>query len=296
MRTLVLKYFFGASLAAALAGAALFLFVPPTLGTPQRAFIVTAFLALAALSAWGRSAVARWGAQVMLAVTLLAIAIIATAGWLQGTGTGTPGMVFMGLIVCMVAAVAPRWATAWVAVAALLALALLAGADALAGPQATALTLQRLVVGGLSVGVGLAAGRALARLSASQVAAAAAREQRFRALLAIAVQAYWETDADLLLTQLLRRSASGGFEPVPVPRRRPGGLPGLSFDESLLAEARQAMERRVAFHDLPARWDSPHGVRHLRISGEPNIGPGNRFIGYWGVARDVTDEWEAQQA
>ncbi|MBL8332884.1 MAG: response regulator, partial [Rubrivivax sp.] len=47
---------------------------------------------------------------------------------------------------------------------------------------------------------------------------------------------------------------------------------------------------------LPARWDSPHGVRHLRISGEPNIGPGNRFIGYWGVARDVTDEWEAQQA
>lgn len=48
---------------------------------------------------------------------------------------------------------------------------------------------------------------------------------------------------------------------------------------------------------LPARRRDPTGAwRTISVSGEPRFDAGGQFRGYWGVARDVTDELRAQHA
>ena len=50
------------------------------------------------------------------------------------------------------------------------------------------------------------------------------------------------------------------------------------------------LEARQPFRDVPLRCTTGSGhLAHLVVSGEPRFDARGAFVGYWGVARDVTE-------
>jgi PAS domain S-box-containing protein len=156
-----------------------------------------------------------------------------------------------------------------------------------------------VVVGGHAalLAVGLAIGAGVSHLVQRQLGQLADRELRFRALLGIAADWHWELDENLRFTEV--SDHADGVSAVSAADRmgrHPWDLPlGLSDDE--LDAHRADLEARNAFHNLIVRRTAGDGtVRHLAISGQPRFDRRGRFLGYWGVGRDVTTEVRARQA
>jgi PAS domain S-box-containing protein len=156
-----------------------------------------------------------------------------------------------------------------------------------------------VVVGGHAalLAVGLAFGAGVSHLVQRQLGQLADREQRFRALLDIAADWHWELDENLRFTEV--SDNADGVSAVSAAERmgrHPWDLQlGLSDDE--LDAHRADLEARNAFHNLIVRRTASDGsVRHLAVSGQPRFDRRGRFLGYWGVGRDVTTEVRARQA
>jgi hypothetical protein len=133
-------------------------------------------------------------------------------------------------------------------------------------------------------------GRAAARRrGGAHMRAADEREHRFRSLLAIAADAYWEIDEKY---RLVAGSSSATAAP-PWRRRRPGpGALGSAAVRLRRRDAGRAAGRPRHPRALPqpaaAVAAAPAArVRHL-VSGEPRFDERGVFCGYWGVVRDVT--------
>jgi PAS domain-containing protein len=210
-------------------------------------------------------------------------------------------MPLLGLMVCMVSV-----AAGWRAGALLCGLALvMVTAVALhvpTVPGAPGLPGMPLLLGVclLALAAGLASGvlasQALQRLSAR----AHDREHRFRRLLALAADAYWETDAD---NRVRAAAGAGASEALPRMTAATGlgrifwELPQFGCDADTLDTMRADMEARRPFRDLPVRWTFAGGRSHdFLSSGEPRFDEDGNFTGYWGVVRDVTAVRLAQQA
>jgi len=151
----------------------------------------------------------------------------------------------------------------------------------------------------LSLAAGLGAGVVLWRASASGLWAAQAREQRFRSLLALAVDAYWEIDPQYRLVAANRRDGSPTLQPDSGPGLGtvPWDLPRFACDPDALDALLADLDARQPFRDLAVKWSrSDGGKRHLLVSGEPRFNERGLFQGYWGVARDVTEERVAREA
>jgi PAS domain S-box-containing protein len=183
--------------------------------------------------------------------------------------------------------------------AAVLAVACAAGVLALGFAPGMDLALRMTVAIAAVLGLLLAAGALRHHAMAERLRGAnLEREQRFVSLLGIAVDAYWELDAAYRLTMLSRRVRDGSFvaddlaEPC-----EPWDLPHVQFDEDTLDSLRADLEAREPFRDVPLRvaYGTP-AERHLLISGEPRFAPRGAFLGYWGVARDVSDDVHARGA
>ena len=120
---------------------------------------------------------------------------------------------------------------------------------------------------------------------------------RYRSLLALAADAYWEVDADYRISAAVYNddesrelNREGGLGSVPW--RLPGFVCNAEVLRRLLAE----VDARLPFRDLPIGWQALDGqeLRFL-VSGAPRFGEGSEFLGYWGVARDVTADTAARQ-
>jgi diguanylate cyclase (GGDEF)-like protein/PAS domain S-box-containing protein len=60
------------------------------------------------------------------------------------------------------------------------------------------------------------------------------------------------------------------------------------------ARHRAVLEQRQPFHDVVHRFGSAsHGTRYLSFSGQPVFDQRKKFKGYWGIARDVTEQTRA---
>jgi PAS domain S-box-containing protein len=121
-------------------------------------------------------------------------------------------------------------------------------------------------------------------------------ERRMAGLLRIAARVYWELDAQQRLTCLSASEAA----PVSGARSWHGlhwsELPGVQIAPQVAARLRERLQARQPFSDLHVRMDlGPHGLRDVSWSGEPRFDALGRFRGYWGVARDVTEQVEAQR-
>jgi PAS domain S-box-containing protein len=138
----------------------------------------------------------------------------------------------------------------------------------------------------------------LSRTNAATLGRAQRQERRFRKLLEIAADWYWEQDEQFRFT-----SISASYE------RRTGlavadqlGRPTWALPEFELTPARWSAHRadldaRRPFHDFVLKRRTADGRSvYLSLSGEPMFDDRNRFVGYWGVGRDVTDALEARRA
>ncbi len=124
------------------------------------------------------------------------------------------------------------------------------------------------------------------------------REERFRSLISLSSDWYWETDAELRFTFF----SEGIYHKLRV---KPEQLLGSSFRDHAqdphapgLLVCLESIRERRSFHDVifpAASAVDPELVRFLRISGEPFFDNGI-FHGYRGVSRDVTREVRTSRA
>ena len=267
----------------------------------MRGSILLGYAALLVLSLLGLRLSPAHAGRALGPMVVGALALGGLSGWASGWGLQTPGLLFFSLLMVLAQALGSRRLGAAVLGLALVLVAGLGAAEAigwLPQPIGTAPLLRRLLAHGAAVVLGALIGRIIARLLQQHLQAAEAREQRFSALLGMATSAYWETDATLRLRQISRRSAHGQFEPAPVPL---GGLlwdlPRLGLDSAGLDALRADTAARRPLRDLSFCWQEADGlVRHFLGSADPQLGSEGQFLGYWGVAREVTTEHLARQA
>lgn len=237
---------------------------------------------------------------VVLGISLLAVTAFAY-GSEQGVHTALLGAYGMLIVVAAVALDMRAAAIlAGVAAAALLAMTAAEHADWILGAEQAAKVpaSARLVSQLLIVATALLFGWALARLVRATVAHARRQEARFRALLAIASDWYWEQDAEFRFTHI--SPAVGAKTGIPAHAhlgKRRWELPELELSPQQWAEHQALLQAHQPFRDLLLRRPDVDGrAVYVRISGEPTFDDAGNFTGYWGVGRLVTEEIEAQRA
>jgi PAS domain S-box-containing protein len=242
-------------------------------------------------------------ARTALASGLLSVLALVTLA--VGLGEGVHALIlgFMGLLICLVSVLSHRRAGFLLAGLSALAVMLMAAAEAfglLPGSPASAGRPLQLQVATqlLLIGAGLAAGTLMSRVIRRWLEALHEREARFRGLLRIAVDSYWEMDAQCRFT-IISDQRRGGIYLTDDPRlgRTPWEVPDYVIDEEALDAHRADLEQRLPFHNLAVGWRDKHGeLHHLSISGEPRYDARGAFVGYWGVARAITAEVRAREA
>jgi len=235
-----------------------------------------------------------------LTVALLAVTLaIAGTALMLDWWLASPGLMAFGLMVCVLCAAAGwRAGTGLAVVAAACVLGLAGLAPASAAPAPLPPLAVQIAVHLIAIACGLAAGMLISRVVARSMRTARDREQRFRRLLALAADAYWEIDHDNRLVAATRQDvesevldATTGLGAVPWE------LPSFGCDAETLDQLQADLGSRVPFRDLPVSWVRDDGsARSYLISGEPRFDARGVFKGYWGVARDVTDVDAARAA
>ena len=259
--------------------------------------------ALYALIAVGSALASRlpdvWLPRALTASLLLITLAIAGTTLKFEWGLAAPGLAVLGLMVCVLCAAAGwRAGTGLALVSAFSVL----GIAWTAPPQATLAHLPtpafQLIVHLISIASGLAAGVLISQVVARYMRAAQDREQRFRRLLALAADAYWEIDPE---HRLVAATGHHGEANVLTPATGlgavPWDLPSFGCDAETLDQLQADLGSREPFRDLPVRWVQGDGsARSYLVSGEPRYSDRGVFQGYWGVARDITEVDAARAA
>lgn len=176
------------------------------------------------------------------------------------------------------------------------------------------LTLQTLVLGGLAAALlGLAwlgvrrvtsagrrgqAGDTADRALIGQLNESLQRsEARFRSLMALSSDWYWEQDAEFRFVEVIGKppAAMAVLENLLLGKRR-WEAPVVGMSETDWAAHRALLARHAPFRDLEYGLRLPDSERlfHVRISGEPIIDEAGRFQGYRGIGTDITARREAE--
>jgi PAS domain S-box-containing protein len=122
------------------------------------------------------------------------------------------------------------------------------------------------------------------------------KEDRLLDFIELSADWLWETDAEHRFTLV-----TGGF--LSVARLDPRDYLGkhrwdidyLDTDAAFWAEQRTLMDRHEPVHLQLSRYNLDGELRHLEVSGRPMF-DGERFLGYRGVGRDVTEQRAAAEA
>ncbi len=120
-------------------------------------------------------------------------------------------------------------------------------------------------------------------------------EGRWRNLTQLSSDWYWETDAQLRLTQV--EDATERNRPV-IDQLRPGmhpwDFPAINVAETHWREHRNVLESHQSFHNLDLEFRGPDGETYwASLSGVP-VFAGPHFTGYRGVARSITARKRAE--
>jgi len=261
--------------------------------------VALGYLLLAVAAALSWRARPSWHLRLMSGLFLGGVLVVGLGAFSLRWGLSAPALPLLPLLVCaLTAAGGLRLGAALAAVSALLVLGVSLHAGALpppgAGPDALLLVGTHL----LGIALALAAGVILGRGVIRSRQAAHQREQRFRRLLSLATDAYWEIDSDYKLVaagqhdlEMRSLQAHTGLGRVPW------DLPRFECDPATLDLLMADLETRSPFRDRPFSWRDRHGGwRSYLASGEPRLDARGVFRGYWGVARDVTAVMSARAA
>ena len=298
---LIGRYYFGTTGAAALISALILGTLPGAGGAGPRTAIVLGLVlfAGACLLAERRSNAPSFPmVAVLCLVGLVSVGFVGAVGLLMSNGIRNPALGFLALIVCVLsAATGWRWGLL-LCLTALLAISALAFAEVsglLPAPPASAPWLPVLLFQSLVVACSWVGGSVISRVITHYLRTAALREQRFRGLLRIAADRYWEQDQKFRFTYV---AETRGDEPG----RERGSSAGwdiarMGLNDDQLDAHRADLEARRPFTGLQVRRRDEQGRNRIHsISGEPKYDEAGVFTGYWGVTRDVTDELRAQRA
>ena len=268
-------------------------------GGGDSAPVAVLYFALAAVAAALMRLPGAWlGHGLTGLLTLLTLTLGASAFRL-GWGLSAPGLSLMGLVVCLLCAT-----VGWRAGAALATLAvLLVSALALGVPTSTPLPgmpgpLLQLGTHLIAIGAGLAGGVMISRWMSASRHNAQTRERRFKSLLGLAADGYWEIDDRYRLVA----AAVADAEPQPLNEADghgavPWEMPQFGCDGERLDALLADLDARQPFRDLFVTWTlATGGQRHVLVSGEPRFDQRGVFRGYWGVVRDVTEMHNARAA
>jgi len=156
----------------------------------------------------------------------------------------------------------------------------------------------RLLTHLLLLGMALLFSWMLARIVRSSLAEARTQESRFRALLAIASDWYWEQDEQFRFTYLSSAVESKtGIAPNAHLGKTRWELPELELTDAQWAAHRADLEAHRPFRNFVMRRTDREGRPvYVSVSGEPVFDAQGRFRGYWGVGRNVTEEIQARRA
>jgi PAS domain S-box-containing protein len=180
------------------------------------------------------------------------------------------------------------------------ALAGLAAAEALGWvthPMGSSSLMLRSIVQSALLASGLVAGVGLLKMVKRSLAEADERTARFRGLLGMAADWYWEMDREFRFTHIAEeRPGSSGLDLEARLGKAPWEIDGMGLSDDELDAHRADLESHRAFHGMVARRVGTDGsARWVSISGEPRFDAQGNFRGYWGVGRDVTHEVAAEQ-
>ena len=283
-----------AALCAGVAAAALLLLMPDRAMGVVLAYAVVALLAAGCMRLPAQRLGTALGAMLTLLSATLLVSVV-VLGW----GVDAPALPMLGLAVCGLC-VASGWRAGG-----LLAVFCAVGVLAVAGlvpehaptPGLPGHAI-RLFIHLAAIAAGFTAGALASRVVAGALGAAHERERRFRSLLGLAADAYWELDQHYRLVAVAQHHQ--GQEPLTPDSGLgsvPWELPHFGCDPDTLDALQADLGSRVPFKDLAVSWTLPSGERRIYLaSGEPRHDTRGAFLGYWGVARDVTDMHTAREA
>ena len=293
----ITRAFLWVSGASCLGGATLVALTGPQHGSAKVAVGLFLLLALAAFI--GARLPQRWLGTAVTLVFAAATLLLGFNALLLGWGLRAPALPLLGLLTCMLC-VSVGWRAG--VLLALVATGVIAGVAVFgpAVPGGPGLPGQGLVLGSLmlSLAAGLASGVLASQLLGNFADSAHERESRFRRLLALAADAYWETDSNYrLVTAAIGQGAPRALTAAEGGGRRAWELPQFHCEAEVLDSLQADMDDRRPFRDVPVQWADARRRRHaLLISGEPRFDARGVFHGYWGVVRDVTAVRAAEEA
>ncbi len=300
----IARLFFGLGCGMSLVGALAYGLLKLQLEPGMQAMLVTVCLALAGVFALAMVLLRRVPlSTVMLVVGWSGVSVVAFTAVGVGEGVRSLSLGFFGLMVCLVTVLTSLRAGLLLALGCVLAVGGLTWAEA-SGHLPGVLALQRnptalhVVVHLMLLGTAVVAGTQMSQMIDRAMRAAEERQQRFRNLLSIAADWYWELDADLRFKRIdTQVHASAGPAAEARIGQRPWESSQLDMDPITLDLHRQDLQAHRPFSDLPVRYRLPSGrLMHFSVSGRPRFDADGRFCGYWGVGRDITPEVQAREA
>ncbi|MBC7994620.1 MAG: PAS domain S-box protein [Rhizobacter sp.] len=300
----IAKLFFGLGCGMSLVGAVLYGTLAMQLQPGMREMLVAVCVALSVGFAVAMRSLSHAPlGTVMLAVGWGGVSIVALTAVGAGEGLHSLSLGFFALLVCLVTVLTSLRAGIGLAAGCVAAVLALYGAEAV-GWLPGAAAVQRnpdtlnVLIHAMLLGTGVVAGSQISRIVDRAMAEAADREQRFRSLLAIAADWYWEMDAELRFSRIDNELQSG-HDRASEARvgLRPWETPDMRVEQTAMALHRQDLEAHRPFSDLPVRIETGTGRDlHFSVSGRPRFDEEGHFTGYWGVGRDITAEVQARQA
>ncbi len=238
-----------------------------------------------------------------LATAWLAVLEIVSSSVELGEGVLGIGLAFCAVVVCLVCVLASRRDGLLLAAASAAAIVAVAFAQTrgwgFAAPLPWSALQLPLVSQLLLIGTGAAGGAFVASVVARHAAEADNRERRFRSLLDIAADWTWEQDAEFRFTALSPSVGSGsGIDATEHLGKRRWELPELSVSPEAWDAHRADLEAHRPFRNFVMHRPGRDGRRSqwVSISGEPRFDAAGRFVGYWGVGRNITSEVRARLA
>ena len=288
----------------ALAGAALLAVVSPTLDPDARLALVGSLVAYAALNAWTSRRSRQPAFRLRESIYVAAVGAMLLAGAIAvglRDGIRDPLLGILPLVVCVMSAVASARIGTVLALFALIELLVLAALErrgltvpgGAGNPLPLMVLLQVLVLAGA-----LASGVLVGRVVAHSLRAAAERGRRADGLLRLAADLYWEQDREFRFTRV--SDPHGLIDPAALEAQigvTPWGTKGVGISAEQLDAHRADLEAHRPFSGLLLRRQDAQGRSRVHsVSGEPRFTAEGVFDGYWGVARDVTEELRMQRA
>ncbi len=141
------------------------------------------------------------------------------------------------------------------------------------------------------------AGQRLEEAVEQRTAALLESEARFRSLLALSSDWYWEQDTEFRFTAITRASEENRPPlPKPIGKRR-WDVGYFNMTDADWAAHRATLEAHQPFRDLVLCAIGTHGEPvWVSTSGEPIFSASGAFAGYRGIGRDITAQRRAEEA